>query len=253
MSSTRIEQSTVLVTGANRGIGRALAEALLERGAAKVYLGSRGTDKVDDLVEHWGDRVVALELDVTNADHIASAVDQARDVDILINNAGVAIGGWLGDADFEKNARTEMEVNYFAPIRLIEGFAPSLGRNGKGAVVNVSSVAGLTNFPALPTYSASKAAVHSLTQAARMLLAPAGITVSGVYPGPVDTDLAKDVPMDKASTTDVAARILDGIEAGEDDIFTDQFATDFADVFLASPKASEQQFAAMLAEMTAVQ
>ncbi len=119
MNGTKIKESNVLVTGANRGIGRAIAEALLERGAAKVYLGSRKKESVNDLAERWGERVVALELDVTDAGQVADAAIQAQDVDILINNAGVALGGWLEDANLEENARHEMEVNYFAPLRLL--------------------------------------------------------------------------------------------------------------------------------------
>jgi short-subunit dehydrogenase len=141
-----------------------------------------------------------------------------------------------------------MEVNYFAPLRLLQHFAPVLGSSGGAAIVNVASIAGLSNFPFYPTYSASKAAAHSLTQAARALLADQNIAVHGVYPGPVDTDMSKDIEMDKATPQNVANAILDGVEAGMADIFPDAFAVSFGEQFQASPKASEEQLAAMIAQ-----
>jgi short-subunit dehydrogenase len=142
-----------------------------------------------------------------------------------------------------------MEVNYFGPLQLLQRLAPSLARNGGGAVVNIGSAAGLTNVPFLPTYSASKAALHSLTQAARILLGAQGTSVFGVYAGPVDTDMARELALPKTSPRDVAFAILDGIEAGQEDIFPDPFAVDFGRLFGSSPKASERQNAAMMAAM----
>ncbi len=140
-----------------------------------------------------------------------------------------------------------MEVNYFGPLQLLQRLAPTLARNGGGAVVNIGSAAGLTNVPFFPTYSASKAALHSLTQAARILLRPQGTSVFGVYAGPVDTDMVRELAMPKSSPRDVAFAILDGIEAGQEDIFPDPFAVGFARQFESSPKASERQMAAMVA------
>jgi len=248
MSRNRIEGNVALVTGANRGIGRAITEALLERGAAKVYAGARKLEALADLVESYGDRVVPIQLDVTDADQVSAAAQTAGDAKLLINNAGVAVGGGLTDDGILDAARLEMEVNYFAPLHLLQRFAPSLGRHGGGTVVNIVSVGGLTNFPFYPTYSASKAAAHSLTQAARALLAGQGTTVHGVYPGPVDTDMARGIEMDKATPAEVAAAILDGIEAGSSDIYPDPFAVGFGQQFEASPKASEAQIAAVVAQ-----
>jgi len=168
-----------------------------------------------------------------------------------VNNAGVALATNLTDDTVYDQARREMEVNYFGLLDLMLGFAPALGGNGGGAVVNIGSVASLSNFPGLPTYSASKAAVHSLTQAARMLLGGTGITFTGVYPGPVDTEMAKDLPMEKPSPHEVAAAILDGLEAGLQEIFPDTFATDFGGTFYESPKAAERQIAELITQLAA--
>jgi short-subunit dehydrogenase len=142
-----------------------------------------------------------------------------------------------------------MEVNYFGPLQLLQYLAPTLARNGGGGVIIIGSASGLTNFPLLPTYSASKAALHSLTQAARVLLGLQGTSVFGVYPGPVDTDMSRELAIPKASPRDVASAVLDGIEAGHEDIFPDPFAVDFGRQFEASPKTSERQFAAMATAM----
>ena len=250
MSGRTIDGSVALVTGANRGIGRAIAEALLEGGARKVYATAREPKGLQALVERYGDRVVPLRLDVTKADQVARVAQEASDVELLINNAGVAEATQLTGESTVEQARREMEVNYFAPLTLLQGFAEGLASRG-GAVVNVSSIAGLTNFPFYPTYSASKAAVHSLTQGSRILLASQGVAVFGVYPGPVDTDMAKDIPMDKTSPQEVARTILDAVEAGKEDIFPDPFAVQFGEQFHSSPKTSEQQIAAMVSEAPA--
>lgn len=250
MSGRKIYGSVALVTGANRGIGRAIAEALLEGGAKKVYATAREPKGLQALVERYGDRVVPLRLDVTKADQVARVAQEASDVELLINNAGVAEATQLTGESTVEQARREMEVNYFAPLTLLQGFAEGLAARG-GAVVNVASIAGLTNFPFYPTYSASKAAVHSLTQGSRILLASQGVAVFGVYPGPVDTDMAKDIPMDKTSPQEVARTILDAVEAGKEDIFPDPFAVQFGEQFHSSPKTSEQQIAAMVSEAPA--
>ena len=170
---------------------------------------------------------------------------------LLINNAGVAIAtGFATSADVD-NARQEMEVNYFGPLQLIGQLAPTLAKNGGGAIVTVGSVAGLTNLPIIPTYSASKGALHSLTQAARILLAAQGTAVFGVYAGPVDTDMSRSLQFPKAQPRDVANAILNAIEAGRTDIFPDPFAIEFGRQFEASPKAAEQQIAAMFSSSPA--
>ncbi len=246
MNPRRIEGTVALVTGASRGIGRALTEALLARGVRKVYATARNPEALRDLRDG---RLVSLRLDVTDADQIRAIGEAAPDVELVFNNAGVALATGIGDSAVLEQARREMEVNYFGPLQLLRRLAPALARNGGGAVVNVGSAAGLTNIPFLPTYSASKAALHSLTQAARILLGAQGISVFGVYAGPVDTDMSRELPLPKTSPREVALAILDGIEAGQEDIFPDPFAVEFGRQFGSSPKAAERQVAAMVAEM----
>jgi NAD(P)-dependent dehydrogenase (short-subunit alcohol dehydrogenase family) len=246
MNAQRIEGAVALVTGANRGIGRALTEALLTRGAQKVYATARNPEALRPLRD---ERLVPLRLDVTDADQIRAAAAAASDVELVFNNAGVVLGSGIAESTVLDQARREMEVNYFGPLQLVHRLAPTLARNGGGAVVNIGSVAGLTNVPFFPTYSASKAALHSLTQAARVLLGPQGTSVFGVYAGPVDTDMVRDLALPKTSPGKVAFAILNGIEAGQEDIFPDPFAMDFVRLFESSPKASERQIAAMVAAM----
>jgi NAD(P)-dependent dehydrogenase (short-subunit alcohol dehydrogenase family) len=170
----QIAGTTALVTGANRGIGRALVEALLERETSKVYATARRPEALADLITRFGDRVVALRLDVTRPSEVRAAVALAGDVRLLINNAGVVakFGGELTDADWIAAARDEFEVNVLGTLSLTQAFVPVLAGHPGATVVNISSVAGLAAFPALASYSASKAALHSLTQATRALLAP---------------------------------------------------------------------------------
>src|SRR5437773_4590175 len=165
MNAHRSEGAVALVTGANRGIGRALTEALLTRGVRKVYATARNPEALRALRD---ERLVSLRLDVTDEDQIRAAADAASDVELVFNNAGLLLAGGIADSTVVDQARREMEVNYFGPLQLLQRLAPTLARNGGGAVVNIGSAAGLTNIPLLPTYRASKAALHSLPQAARI-------------------------------------------------------------------------------------
>ena len=242
MNARRIEGAVALVTGANRGIGRALTAALLARGVRKIYAAARNPEA---LATPGDERLVSLLLDVTDVDQIRATGEMASDVELVFSNAGVALANGIVNSTVLDQARREMEVNYFGPLQLFHRLAPTLARNGGGAIVNIGSLAGLTNLPIVPTYSASKAALHSLTQAARTLLAPQGTSVFGVYPGPVDTDMNRELAMPKASPRDVAFAILNGIEAGQEDIFPDPFSVEFGRQFESSPKIAERQFAAM--------
>lgn len=238
-----LKGAVALVTGANRGIGRSLVQALLDRGAAKVYAGARKIDTLQGLVDESNGRVVPVRLDVTRPNQVRSAVEQAGDVSLLVNNAGVIekFGGAFGDRDWVSAGREEYEVNVLGALAVTQAFAPILASQGGGAVVNISSVAGLVSFDIITSYSASKAALHSVTQATRRWLKPQGTFVAGVYPGPVDTDMGRPLEMDKTAPSIVAAAILDGLEAGREEIFPDPVAEQLGQLFLQNPKALELQ------------
>ena len=246
-----IAGTTALVTGANRGIGQAIVDALVSAGAAKVYAGARHTADLAPLIARHGAVVVALQLDVTSSADIAAAATAANDVQLLVNNAGVAahVGGAFTDAQWLAAGRREMDVNFFGTFAVTQAFAPVLAANGGGAVVNLGSVASFVNFPILIAYSASKAATHSLTQATRLALKPQGTQVFGVYPGPIDTRMTEDIPfpLAKTSPADAARAIVAGIEAGTEEIFPDPASRGMGGAFLAAPKDLERQVAAMAA------
>lgn len=215
----KVKGATALVTGANRGLGRALVAALRQVGCAKVYSAARNPD---DVVGH--DRIVPLRLDITKHDEVMAAAARCNDVDILINNAGVARFKPALDAPSIDDARIEMETNYFGTLAMCRAFAPVLGRNGGGVLVNILSVVSWFNVPMQGSYSASKAAAWSLTKAARFELRAQGTLVSGVYAGYIDTDMTTGLNAPKSSPDDIAARVIEGIEAGAEDILADERA-----------------------------
>ena len=243
MPELNIKDKIIFITGANRGIGKAFALKALELGAKKVYACSRDVDKLKDLVAVDDKRVIPVALDVTNQDQINAAAASAKDVDVLINNAGMgaSLGAPVFATEDETGMRTELDVNYFGIIKMTRAFASILKDNGGGALVNIISVAGLANFPFAPGYSASKHAAHAMTQNLRAELAVQGTLVSGVYPGPIDTDMAKDLPFDKASPESVAEKVFAAIAEGEEDIFPDPYAVDFAKALKADRKALEKR------------
>ncbi len=242
----RIEGRVALVTGANRGIGRALVEALLARGVGKVYAAARRTETLADLVAAAPDRVPALRLDVTQPAQVRRAVAQAGDVDLVVNNAAILSHAFAGFEDpvWLDAARQEYETNVVGALRVSQGFAPVLKRNGGGTIVNLSSVAGLVGMPPVLTYSSTKAALHSLTQSTRQMLREQGTRVVGVYPGPVETEMAAELPMDKASPEAVAEAILDGLEQGLEEIYPDPFAVEYGRTYAVNPKGLESSFPA---------
>lgn len=232
-----------LVSGSNRGIGKAIVQELLENGAKKVYAGARNVSTLDELKEKYGERLVPIELDVTNDDSIANAAKIATDVEILVNNAGIfAIGSFLG-GNLLESLKTNLEVNVWGLVKLTNAFLEILRKQESAAIISISSVAGLANMPMALTYSVSKAAVHSVVQGLRGELKNSNILVTGVYPGPIDTDMAKGVEMEKDSPENVARDIIRGIAEGKEDIFPDVMSKQIGQGYAGSPKAVEEQFA----------
>lgn len=232
-----IADRTILVTGANRGIGRALVEEALQRGAKRVYAGTRQP------LHHLDPRVATLSLDVTDAAQIHAVARRVDDLDVLVNNAGLAVNDDLGDrAVLERH----LEVNLFGPYAVTQALLPQLIRS-RGAVVNVLSVAALAPVPVIPAYSISKAAAFSLTQSLRALLAVQGVRVHGVLAGPVDTEMTRDLDVPKADPAAVAQAILDGLARGDEEIFPDPMSAGLGPSwYTGAAKALERENAALL-------
>jgi NAD(P)-dependent dehydrogenase (short-subunit alcohol dehydrogenase family) len=240
----KIEGSVALVTGANRGIGKAIAEDLLARGAAKVYAGVRDPESVTD------SRLVPVELDVTDAGQVARAAGELGDVEIVVNNAGIGRPALPLDARLD-DARAELEVNYLGIVSMTQAFAPILAANGGGALVNMLSVVSWVGAPNLATYSASKAAAWNFTNAARVQLKAQGTQVVGVHVGYVDTDLTAGFEVDKIAPEVVVSAVLDGVESGASEVAVDEWSRNVKaalhdDLNLIYP-AIEAQFAAAAA------
>ena len=245
MSTFNPARSVALVTGANRGIGRAFVQTLLDRGAAKIFAGARSTDSFDDLRALDPERVIPVQIDVTDAGQVAAVAAQAGDVNLLVNNAGQAqFTAALVDDDLVA-ARADMEVNYFGTLRVTRAFAGILGTNGGGGIINIASIAGVQNFPLAATYSASKAALHSAIQAFRFELGPQGTTVVGVYPGPVDTDMAAGLEVDKDSPESIATASLDALAAGTEDVYPGEMSSSFEQALRQDPKELERNVTEM--------
>lgn len=237
----------MLVTGANGGIGGALVAGLLGKGVAKVYAAARSTEAVAELAHRGDQRIVAVRLDVTNAASVAGLAEQCRDVDLVINNAGVnRCMGFMGATALE-DARLEMEVNYFGTLAMCRAFAPVLAFRGGGALVNVCSIIGMVNLPVNGTYCASKAAGHSLLQGLRAELGPRGIRVIGVYPGPVDTKMTAGQEMSKSTPEQVAAAIIAGVEKGDEYIFPDPMSQHVHAMLEKDSRQVEREFGTMVA------
>jgi len=238
----QITGTTALVTGASRGIGRALVAALLDAGAARIYATARRPADVAIPADAAG-RVVVLPLDVTDAAAAAAAAQQAGDVRLLINNAGVLDFGGALDMPADLLARN-FAGNFFGPLNVTRAFAPVIEANGGGAVVNLLTIVALASMPGLAGYNASKAAAWSMTQSLRAALAPKNIAVHAVFPGPVDTDMAAAITFPKTSPADVAAAIVRGVAEGSEDIFPDPMSAQVYEGWRQDHKAVERQFAA---------
>ncbi len=232
-----ITNKTVLITGASRGIGRALVNEALRRGAKRVYAGTRGA------LENADERVTPLMLDVTSISQIQRAVNEVDTLDVLINNAGIAIYDDLSNLEVIEQ---HLAVNFLGLLKVTHAFLPLL-RRSKGAVVNNLSLAGLAALPVIPSYSISKAAAFNMTQSLRAMLAGQGVTVHAVVLGPIDTDMNRGFEIPKASPESAAQGIFDGLEKGEEEIFPDPASQSIAANWRTGVlKALERQFAAFV-------
>ena len=214
----KLENATVLITGANRGIGLAFARAALARGARKVYAAAR------DPAGITLPGVEAVKLDVTRPEDVAAVAQRCGDVTLLINNAGIAVVGDFLAADAIDSARAHLETNFFGPLRLSQALAPALARNGGGAIINVLSAVTWISVPQLGVYSASKSAAWSLTNGLRNELRAQNTQVLGMHMGFVDTDMVRGFDTAKESPDDVVRRTLDALEAGADEVLADDTA-----------------------------
>jgi NAD(P)-dependent dehydrogenase (short-subunit alcohol dehydrogenase family) len=237
-----IAQKTVLITGANRGIGRALVREALQRGAKRVYAGTRGSLDIAD------ERVSPLMLDVTNTEQIEQAVGRVASLDVLINNSGIAPYDDLCDPAVIQQT---LAVNFFGTYKVSRAFLPMLKRS-KGAIVNNLSLMALAPLPLTPSYAISKAAALSMTQSMRALLAGQGVTVHGVFLGPVDTDMTRGFEIPKASPKSVAEGIFVGLENSEEDIFPDPMSRSIAEGWRNGvAKQFERQYAGFVPQAAA--
>ncbi|MCD0442372.1 SDR family oxidoreductase [Glycomyces sp. A-F 0318] len=232
-----IQGSIAVVTGANRGMGRHFAQQLLERGAAKVYAGSRRIESVDL------PGVEALGLDITDPASVAAAAETAADATLLINNAGITTFANLLDGA-EEAIRQEMETNFFGTLHMVRAFAPVLGANGGGAVLNMLSALSWHSSGMAHAYSAAKAAAWSLTNGARLELASQGTQVVGLHVAGVDTDMLAGVEAPKSDPADIVRAALDGIESGAFEVLADKTTTELKATLNADPGLLYPQLAA---------
>ena len=211
----KIEGSVVLVTGANRGLGAEYVRQLIDLGAAKVYAAARNPSSIT------AEGVVPIKLDVTSADDIAAAVESCGDLTMLINNAGVVLGGRIMADNSLENAKAEFETNVWGPFNLSKAFAPVLAKNGGGVIVNVLSAVSWLSMKEVATYAMSKSAAWSMTNGLRLELARQGTLVVAVHPAFIDTDMAAGVDMPKTSPQQVVERTLTGVLQGLPEVLAD--------------------------------
>lgn len=240
----KLQNATALVTGANRGIGRAFVQALLDAGVQKVYATVRDRNSLEAIKALDPVRVIPLQLDVTDGTSVSHLSEQASDVNLLINNAGVLSFGNILDIPVE-TIHQQFDVNFYGTLNMARAFVPVLEQNGGGAIVTILTLVALASMPGLSAYNASKAAAWSMTQSLRASVADKNITVYGVFPGAVDTDMLASVEMAKTSPADVATAVLQGIETNQEDIFPDPMSTQLYAAWKQDHKAVEKQFAAM--------
>ncbi len=228
-----IENKIALATGANRGIGKTILESFLDKGAKKVYAGVRTISTADPLIEKYGDCVEAIQIDLAKPETISAAAENATDVEIVVNNAGVLKNAMPLDSGAINALNYEIEINVGGLIRMAQAFASVLKNNGGGAFIQLNSVASMKNFLPFTTYSASKAAAYSITQGLKDTLGEQGTLIMSVHPGPIATDMANNAGLgDMAeSPAIVADAIIDALKNGEFHVFPDSMAKQIQGVY----------------------
>jgi NAD(P)-dependent dehydrogenase (short-subunit alcohol dehydrogenase family) len=239
----QLENTVALVTGANRGVGREFVLDLLERGAARVYATARDVAKLESLVAAAPDRIIALQLDVEDLASIQRAAERARDVTILINNAGVLSAGGPLDVGNDSLDR-DLSVNLKGLLQMTRHFAPIIAANGGGAVINMLSLLSFVSAPIFSAYNVSKAAAWSMTMSLRPKLLADGIRTVNAFPAGIDTDMLAGVDGDKDAPRAVAHAILDAVEAGQEDVYPCSAAAVYA-AWRQDPKQVERNFGTM--------
>ncbi|BBM86709.1 SDR family oxidoreductase [Candidatus Uabimicrobium amorphum] len=228
-----IKDKVTLVTGANRGIGKAIVESFIAYGVKKVYAAVRKLESANELIEKYGDKVVAVEIDLGKPQTIISAAEQVQDVEVVVNNAGVlALSNPLSENALE-SLKFEIDINLFGLVRIAQAFAPVLQKNGGGAFVQLNSVVSLKSYPDIATYSASKAASYSITQSLRSALKEQNTAVLSVHPGPIATDMAEDAGISDIAepVTVVSEGIINSLKSGDFHLFPDTIARDLGEKY----------------------
>lgn len=241
-----IEGAVPVVTGGNRGIGEGFVRAFIEAGAEKVYVGARNAADATHLVDEFGDRAIAVELDVTDANQVSAVAELCRDVNVVVNNAGVFTNRLLIGADDMSGARQEMDVNYFGTLAMCRAFAPVLAANGGGAIVNVLSAAALVDIPNMGGYGPSKAATRFLSAGVRAELADQGTQVTTLIVGSVETRMSAHVKGKKEQPIDIGRAGIKAIRFKIDEMDTDWMATKVRASVALDPKGYERRLAELL-------
>jgi NADP-dependent 3-hydroxy acid dehydrogenase YdfG len=239
VNAVSVENKVVLITGANRGIGQALVREVIAQGASKVYAGARHINKLTPLIEEFGDKLVPVQLDVTNDVDIKNLPKIASDVEVLFNNAGVFAQGSFNNGGVVQGLEENFAVNVLGVAKVTEALLPCLKEKASAAIATVSSIVGLASMPMGLSYSSSKAAVHSIIQGLRGELKDTNILVAGIYPGPIDTEMVAGFEVDKDTPANLAKAVVEGLAQGQEDIYPDAMSKEIGPLYATNPKQAE--------------